>query len=237
MYQKHMQTNTTPTGTLEVANLTKTFQSAKQPIEVLKDVSLSLQAGDSLAVVGPSGTGKSTLLHLLGTLDQPDSGSVQIDGVDPFGLDELALSSFRNSHIGFIFQDHHLLPHLNVMENVLVPSLAQNKTSSEIIGRASDLLDSVGLSDRATHLPKELSGGERERVAIARALLMNPSLILADEPTGNLDRKTANQVTEVLTSLPEKYGAILIAVTHSQALAESLQQRQELIDGCLQPTA
>jgi lipoprotein-releasing system ATP-binding protein len=232
-----MNTNTNASSTLEVVNVTKSFQSVSNTIQVLKDVSLSLSSGDSLAIVGPSGTGKSTLLHLLGTLDQPDSGSIEIDGINPFGLNETELSHFRNAHIGFIFQDHHLLPHLNVIENVLVPSLAHGKASPGLSDRANELLDSVGLTERATHLPSELSGGERERVAIARALLMNPSLILADEPTGNLDRKTANQVTEVLKSLPEKHGAILIAVTHSQALADALQQRQELVDGRLQPVS
>lgn len=231
----HTNTKTQTARTLEVRHLSKAFQSGNNPIHVLKDVSLSLKSGDSLAVIGPSGTGKSTLLHLLGTLDEPDSGSIQIDGLNPFELNEFELSNFRNSHIGFIFQDHHLLPHLSVIENVLVPSIAHGKACTELIDRANDLLDSVGLTERTTHLPKELSGGERERVAIARALLMKPSLILADEPTGNLDRKTAAQVTDLLTSLPDQHGAILIAVTHSQALADSLQQRHELIDGCLQP--
>ena len=230
-----MNTNVSKSGQLEVTGLTKSYQSADNAIDVLRDVSLSLTSGDSLAIIGPSGTGKSTLLHLLGTLDRPDAGSIRIDGVDPFELDELDLSKFRNTHIGFIFQDHHLLPHLNVIENVLIPCLAHGKPTTNHYDRANALLESVGLSDRFTHLPKQLSGGERERVAIARALLMSPSLILADEPTGNLDRKTADQVTEVLTELPKQHGAILIAVTHSQSLAESLQQRQELIDGKLQP--
>ena len=161
---------------------------------------------------------------------------MEIDGINPFELDELELSKFRNSKIGFIFQDHHLLPHLNVLENVLVPSLAHGRIDSTGYERAKDLLNSVGLSERFNHLPKELSGGERERVAIARALLMEPSLILADEPTGNLDRKTADQVTEVLKELPQQHGAILITVTHSQSLAQSLQQRLELIDGKLETT-
>ena len=222
--------------TLEVMHLAKSFQTPNNLIQVLSDVSLSLKSGNSLAIVGPSGTGKSTLLQILGTLDRPDTGTVEIDGINPFELDELELSKFRNSKIGFIFQDHHLLPHLNVIENVLVPSLAHGRIDSTGYERAKDLLNSVGLSERFNHLPKELSGGERERVAIARALLMEPSLILADEPTGNLDRKTADQVTEVLKELPQKHGAILITVTHSQSLAQSLQQRLELIDGKLETT-
>lgn len=230
-----MNTTSTKVATVEVKHVSKSYETPSSTIEVLNDISFSLSAGNSLAILGPSGTGKSTLLHLLGTLDRPDSGSIQIDGVDPFDLDELALSKFRNAKIGFIFQDHHLLPHLNVIENVLVPSLAQGKPSRERMDRAEALLESVGLENRLTHLPKALSGGERERVAIARALVMEPTLILADEPTGNLDRKTADQVTELLTSLPQDYGAILVAVTHSQALADALQDRKELVDGTLQP--
>ncbi len=230
-----MNTTSTQVATVEVKHVSKSYETPSSTIEVLNNISFSLSAGNSLAILGPSGTGKSTLLHLLGTLDRPDSGSIQIDGVDPFDLDELALSKFRNAKIGFIFQDHHLLPHLNVIENVLVPSLAQGKPSRERMDRAEALLESVGLDNRLTHLPKALSGGERERVAIARALVMDPTLILADEPTGNLDRKTADQVTELLTSLPQDHGAILVAVTHSQALADALQDRKELVDGTLQP--
>ena len=231
-----MNTHENCSVTLEVMHLAKSFQTPHNLIQVLSDVSLSLKSGNSLAIVGPSGTGKSTLLQILGTLDRPDTGTVEIDGINPFELDELELSKFRNAKIGFIFQDHHLLPHLNVLENVLVPSLAHGRIDSTGYERAKDLLNSVGLSERFNHLPKELSGGERERVAIARALLMEPSLILADEPTGNLDRKTADQVTEVLKELPQQHGAILITVTHSQSLAQSLQQRLELIDGKLETT-
>ncbi len=222
------------TGTLVVSHLEKSFTTADTPLNVLRDVSLNLKSGDSLAIVGPSGTGKSTLLQILGTLDRPDGGQVIIDDLNPFDFNERELSKFRNQHIGFIFQDHHLLPHLTVLENVLVPTLAFGKPNHEFFDRAKELLESVNLTSRLTHLPGQLSGGERERVAIARALLMNPSLILADEPTGNLDRKTADQVTAVLQELPEKHGAILIAVTHSQSLADAMQQRQELLDGSLQ---
>ncbi len=174
------------------------------------------------------------MLQILGTLDRPDSGSVAIDGQDPFALHEGELAKFRNQHIGFVFQDHHLLPQLTVIENVLVPTLAGGKPSHDELERARSLVDSVGLGDRLGHLPGELSGGERERVAIARALLMNPSLILADEPTGNLDRKTAEQVTAVLLDLQQASGAILIAVTHSDALAAAMGQRKELVDGHLE---
>jgi lipoprotein-releasing system ATP-binding protein len=203
-------------------------------LEVLSDVCLSLGSGDSVAIVGPSGSGKSTLLQILGTLDRPDRGSVAIDGQDPFALDEVELAAFRNQRIGFVFQDHHLLPQLTVIENVLVPTLASGKPGSEAVARAQSLIDSVGLGHRLGHLPSELSGGERERVAIARALLMNPSLILADEPTGNLDRKTAGQVTQVLLDLQQASGAILITVTHSDSLAAAMGQRMELVDGRLE---
>ncbi len=154
--------------------------------------------------------------------------------MNPFTLDETELARFRNQKIGFIFQDHHLLPQLTVVENVLVPTLATGKPSADDLVRAKELIDAVGLADRLGHLPSELSGGERERVAIARALLMQPSLILADEPTGNLDRRTADGVTDLLLSLQQSSGAILITVTHSDSLAAAMKQRKELVDGKLQ---
>ena len=218
---------------LAVSNLAKSFPGSPDSLTVLRDVSMELSAGDSVAIVGPSGSGKSTLLQILGTLDHPDTGTVSINGINPFELDENALAQFRNQHIGFVFQDHHLLPQLSVLENVLVPALALGKTSGEQMNRAHTLIESVGLADRHDHLPGELSGGERERVAIARSLLMNPSLILADEPTGNLDRSTAETVSELLLELQQASGAILIAVTHSDALASAMQQRKELLDGQL----
>ena len=194
---------------------------------------MELTAGDSVAIVGPSGSGKSTLLQILGTLDRPDTGTVTIDGTDPFSLDENSLASFRNQHIGFVFQDHHLLPQLSVLENVLVPALAVGETSADQLSYAHELVEAVGLADRQSHLPSELSGGEWERVAIARSLLMRPSLILADEPTGNLDRRTADTITELLIQLQQSSGAILITVTHSDSLAGAMQQRKELHDGQL----
>ncbi|TWU56995.1 Lipoprotein-releasing system ATP-binding protein LolD [Rubripirellula tenax] len=218
---------------LIVKNLSKAFPTAGDPLRVLSDLSLELASGDSLAVVGPSGSGKSTLLQILGTLDRPDTGTVTIDGADPFALAEKELAQFRNQKIGFIFQDHHLLPQLTVIENVLVPALAFGKPSPTDIGRANDLLGEVGLSGRLGHLPGELSGGERERVAIARSLLMQPTLILADEPTGNLDRKTADSVSELLLRLQQSVGAILITVTHSESLASAMADRKELVEGRL----
>lgn len=218
---------------LAVSNLAKSFSGSTDSLTVLRDVSLELSAGDSVAIVGPSGSGKSTLLQILGTLDHPDKGTVSINGINPFELEENELAQFRNQHIGFVFQDHHLLPQLSVLENVLVPALALGKTSAEQMNRAHTLIESVGLAERHDHLPGELSGGERERVAIARSLLMNPSLILADEPTGNLDRATAETVSELLLELQQASGAILIAVTHSDTLASAMKQRKELLDGQL----
>lgn len=218
---------------LVVSNLAKSFSGSTQPLTVLQNVSMELTTGDSVAIVGPSGSGKSTLLQILGTLDHPDKGTVSINGINPFELNENALAKFRNQHIGFVFQDHHLLPQLSVLENVLVPALSLGKTSTDQVTRAHELIESVGLADRHEHLPGELSGGERERVAIARSLLMSPSLILADEPTGNLDRGTAETISELLLELQQASGAILIAVTHSEALASAMQQRKELLDGQL----
>jgi len=185
------------------------------------------------AIPWRSSSGKSTLLQILGTLDQPDSGTVTIDGEDPFSLKERELASFRNRKIGFIFQDHHLLPQLSVIENVLVPTIATGKPNAEQLEHARSLIESVGLSDRTGHLPSELSGGERERVAIARALLMKPALILADEPTGNLDRRTADSITELLLDLQKSSNAILVSVTHSEQLAAAMDDRKELLDGRL----
>lgn len=226
-------TEENPNHSLNVEHLTKSFPTASEPLPVLTGVSLSLSEGESVAIVGPSGSGKSTLLQILGTLDRPDAGGVSIDRTDPFSLKENELAAFRNQHIGFIFQDHHLLPQLTVIENVLVPTLASGRPSADDLARARGLLESVGLADRVGHLPGELSGGERERVAIARALLMQPTLILADEPTGNLDRRTADQVTELLLELQKSSGAILISVTHSDSLAAAMMRRLELVDGKL----
>ncbi len=221
------------THRLTVHEITKSFPTSGDPLSVLRGVNLSLSEGESVAIVGDSGSGKSTLLQILGTLDRPDSGTVRLGGIDPFALAENALAGFRNQHIGFVFQDHHLLPQLTVVENVLVATLATGRPSADDLERAGDLLSRVGLSDRIGHLPGELSGGERERVAIARALMMQPTLILADEPTGNLDRRTADGVTELLLDLQKTSGAILISVTHSASLASAMMRRLELVDGKL----
>lgn len=218
---------------LSAKNIFKSYPTPAEPLEVLRDVSLELDAGERLAIVGPSGAGKSTLLQILGTLDAPTSGTVEINQTDPFQLSETELAHFRNRQIGFIFQDHHLLPQLTVLENVLIPALAIGRPSEETIQHATDLLERVGLASRSTHLPGELSGGEKERVAVARALLNRPTLILADEPTGNLDSHTAQAITDLLLKLQTEENAILVTVTHSKDLAAAMGQQKTLLDGRL----
>ncbi len=218
---------------LVVDHVTKQFPTRGEPLAVLRDVSFACQAGDSVAILGPSGSGKSTLLHILGTLDRPTSGAVTLDGQDPFQLDESGAAGFRNRHIGFVFQDHHLLPQLSVLENVLIPTLAEGRPDDQTRLRARDLIERVGLSDRLDHRPAELSGGERQRVGVARALIRRPKLILADEPTGNLDRTNALTIGRLLVDLQRQEQAMLVIVTHSGDLAQLLQHRFELDDGLL----
>ena len=222
---------------LQVQHVRKAYPTVNEPLCVLQDVSLDLAPGQSAAIVGPSGSGKTTLLQILGTLDSPDEGSVRINDEDPFAMSEKQRATFRNQTIGFVFQDHHLLPQLSVIENVLIPALATGRPTAEHQERAVSLIEAVGLTGRTTHRPGELSGGERERVAIARSLLMRPTLILADEPTGNLDARTAVEITELLLRLQSDEDAVLVAVTHSVALADAMSQRLELVDGRLESRA
>ena len=222
---------------LIVENVSKSYPTRAEPLEVLCGVSCRLAGGENLAVTGPSGCGKSTLLHILGTLDTPTSGRVTLDGDDPFRFDEPRLAAFRNHKIGFVFQEHHLLPQCSVLENVLLPTLADGQAKPEAAERARMLLERVGLQRRLEHLPAELSGGERQRTAIARALVNRPVLLLADEPTGNLDRTTATGVAELLIELQAYEGTMLIVVTHSLELAGMLQRRMELNAGQLEPAA
>jgi lipoprotein-releasing system ATP-binding protein len=219
---------------LVVDHLVKSYPTRSEPLEVLRDVSLSLDAGQNAVIVGPSGSGKSTLLHILGTLDEPTSGQVQLLGQDPFALDEPALAAFRNRHIGFVFQEHYLLPQLTVLENVLIPALANGTPNASTQQRAKDLLNRVGLTERLTHRPAELSGGERQRVAVARALLNQPALILADEPTGSLDRSNALAIGKLLLELHVLEKAMLIVVTHSAEIAALFERRFEIDLGRLQ---
>jgi lipoprotein-releasing system ATP-binding protein len=202
---------------------------------VLKNVDLQLQRGEALAILGPSGSGKSTLLHILGTLDQPTSGTVELESKNPFAFPERELADFRNRHIGFVFQDHHLLPQCSVLENVLIPTLVNKNGRGKSVAWARQLLDRVGLAGRLEHRPAELSGGERQRVAVARALIQHPALVLADEPTGNLDRHTAQAVGELLLELHRQEQTILVVVTHSPELARLLPRQMEMMDGGLEP--
>ncbi|MFL5329236.1 MAG: ABC transporter ATP-binding protein [Gemmataceae bacterium] len=214
-------------------NVTKDYSTRPGPLAVLREVSLRLELGESLAVIGPSGSGKSTLLHILGTLDRPSSGTVTLGGVDPFALAEPALAEFRNRRIGFVFQDHHLLPQCSVLENVLVPFIVRQDKPADLVDQAKRLLERVGLGARLDHRPAELSGGERQRVALARALFPGPELVLADEPTGNLDRASAKLVGELLMELHRERPTILVTVTHSSELAALFPRRMEIVDGKL----
>ncbi len=219
---------------LQIRDVRKEYPTRSGSLKVLDGVSLSLERGDAVAIMGPSGSGKSTLLHILGTLDFPTAGSVQLDGVAPFELNERDLAAFRNRRIGFVFQDHHLLPQCSVLENVLIPTLVNPEANKpELLKTAKELLDRVGLSGRIEHRPAELSGGERQRVAVARALIQKPALILADEPTGNLDRASAAVVGKLLVELNSRENSILVVVTHSQDLAGLFPKRLEMGDGRL----
>jgi ABC-type lipoprotein export system ATPase subunit len=220
---------------LKLANVTQRFDSGAGVVEVLKGVSLEVSRGESLAIIGPSGSGKSTLLNIIGTLDRTTGGEVTLAGQDLTRLDELQLAAVRNQKIGFVFQAHHLLPQCNVLENVLVPTLADADPSrrAEAPGRARRLLKRVGLEARMNHRPGQLSGGERQRVAVVRALINQPQLLLADEPTGALDRASAEQLAQLLLELNREEGVTLMVVTHALDLARKLGRVMELKDGRL----
>jgi lipoprotein-releasing system ATP-binding protein len=225
--------NQSEAAELVVDNIVKEYATPAEPLRVLEGVSFSLRRGENLAILGPSGSGKSTLLSILGTLEPPTSGRVLLAREDPFKLAEAELADFRLENVGFVFQEHHLLPQCTVLENVLVPFLADGAATPDDQRHAIDLLGRVGLAQRLTHRPSELSGGERQRVAIARALVRAPTLVLADEPTGNLDRTTAQSIAKLLVELQAEQRAILVVVTHSEALAAQLQRRVELDSGRL----
>jgi lipoprotein-releasing system ATP-binding protein len=218
---------------LQVEHVAKQYITRTEPLCVLRDVSLSLDCGQNVAILGPSGSGKSTLLSILGTLEPPSGGRLLLDGQDPFTLDEPSLAAFRNRRIGFVFQDHHLLPQCSVLENVLMPLVAAGPIPAAAMDRAYMLLDRVGLSERLEHRPAELSGGERQRTALARALIHSPLLLLADEPTGNLDRTNADRVGQLLLELQQQEQTILVVVTHSPRLAAMMSRQFELDDGLL----
>lgn len=219
-------------------DITKSYPTPRGPLAILNGISLTLTRGDAIAITGPSGSGKSTLLYILGALEPPTSGTVTLDSDNPFELDERHQAAFRNRHIGFVFQDHSLLPQCSVLENVLAPTLAaahdgQGERAAEAERRARQLLEEVGLAERLDHRPAELSGGEKQRAAVARALILNPSVLLCDEPTGNLDRTSASAVAELLLNLHTERKTILITVTHSAALAERFATRYEMDGGRL----
>ena len=221
------------TPLLAVQRLSKRFETPRGPIEVLRDVSFTKGPGESLCIMGPSGSGKSTLLHVLGTLEPPTSGRVILEGRDPLRLPERELAAFRNRAIGFVFQDHYLLPQCSVLENVLAPTLVSAERGDHE-SRARELLARVGLGERLDHRPAELSGGEMQRAALARALVLRPRLLLCDEPTGNLDAANAVAVADLLLELHASERAVLIAVTHSHALAERFSDRRRLAAGRLE---
>jgi lipoprotein-releasing system ATP-binding protein len=220
---------------LVAQDVSKTYPAAAAgtSLQVLVEASLSLAAGESVAILGPSGSGKSTLLSILGTLERPTTGSVRLSETDLFALSEAELAAFRSRNIGFVFQDHHLLPQCTVLENVLIPFLANGSAGRSEVESAEKLLQRVGLGERSLHRPAQLSGGERQRVAIARALVRRPELLLADEPTGNLDRATAETVAQLLVELQREHNSMLVVVTHSESLAAKMQRRVELIAGRL----
>ncbi|MCX6911044.1 MAG: ABC transporter ATP-binding protein [Verrucomicrobia bacterium] len=226
-------TDSAETSGLSARELTRDYPTRAEPLRILRGVNLSLARGDALAVTGPSGSGKSTLLHIFGALDRPTAGEVLINGRNPFALPEPELAAFRNREIGFVFQEHYLLPQCSVLENVLVPTIVAPDATG-VAERARMLLDRVGLANRLDHRPAELSGGERQRVAIARALINRPTLLLCDEPTGNLDRVTARSVADVILEMAKAENATLIVVTHSAELAARLPRRMELVEGKLE---
>lgn len=218
------------TPLVQVVDLVKNYQLDGKTIEVLKGVNLALRPGEKVSIVGKSGVGKSTLMHVLGTLDRPTAGKVLIDDFDVFSLDENKLAHYRNHSIGFVFQFHYLLPDFTALENVMIPMRIAREELGQASERASEMLDLVGLGHRLGHKPGELSGGEQQRVAIARALVMRPRLVLADEPTGNLDDQTSDSIHDIFQSLNDRYGTTVLVVTHDRKLAARMDRRLILDD-------
>ena len=215
---------------IDIKNITKSFGN----LQVLKDINLHINKGEVVSIVGPSGAGKTTLLQIIGTLDKPDSGTICLDGIDVNKLSTRKLSDFRNQHIGFVFQFHQLLPEFTALENVMIPAYIAGKSNSEAKQRALELLEFMGLSDRANHKPAELSGGEKQRVAVARALVNKPAVILADEPSGSLDSKNKAELHQLFFSLREKFGQTFVIVTHDEELAQLTDRTIHLRDGLVE---
>ena len=221
-------------GILRCEQLSKTYTEGPISVEVLKDINLEIQTGERIAIVGASGSGKSTLLHLLGGLDLPTTGSVWIDGQEMSGVSDKARGDIRNTHLGFVYQFHHLLPEFTALENVAMPLFVRGEGRNAAEQKAEELLEAIGLGHRLLHRPIELSGGERQRAAIARALVTRPSCVLADEPTGNLDHKTADKVFDLMMELNDEIGTALVMVTHDLGLAERMDKIFHLEDGVFQ---
>lgn len=215
---------------IQVQNIHKSFGE----LEVLKGVNIAINKGEIVAIVGKSGAGKTTLLQIIGTLDRPTTGQVLIDGTDVFTLNDTQLAAFRNKNIGFIFQFHQLLPEFTALENVCIPAMIAREKVADYQARAEKLLNDLGLADRLNHKPNQLSGGEKQRVAAARALMMNPAIILADEPTGSLDEKNKTELSQLLLQLREKYGQTILLVTHDKDLASMADRIIEIKDGIIE---
>ena len=214
---------------ITIENITKSFGS----LQVLKGIDLHIDRGEVVSIVGPSGAGKTTLLQIIGTLDRPDSGSVLVDGIDVTTLSQKALADFRNRHLGFVFQFHQLLPEFTAIENIMIPAYIAGTSQRQAKERARELLDFMGLADRATHKPAELSGGEKQRIAVARALVNNPAIILADEPSGSLDTQNKQELHQLFFDLRDKFGQTFVIVTHDEHLASITDRTIHMVDGRL----
>lgn len=218
---------------IEITDLAKTYQDGRREVEVLKQLDLVVEKGETLAIIGQSGSGKSTLLHLIGALDEPSSGTIKVMGKDLHQLSATEQGLFRNRHLGFVYQFHHLLPEFTALENVAMPLLIAGVDTKDAGRKASELIDAVGLLDRASHKPGELSGGEKQRIALARALVTNPDCVLADEPTGNLDKQTADKTLDLMLSLNDQFETSFVVVTHDHQLAERMSRILVLESGRL----